>query len=58
MNPPDNCSICTMKPDSDDADWFKGYIGIMGVTFCDVCFEGIVELITELIPPNDNYEVK
>jgi len=55
MNPPDNCSICTMHPAPDD-DWFKGYIGIMGVTFCDVCFNGIIELLTELLPPRESEE--
>jgi hypothetical protein len=57
MNPPDNCSICTMYPSANDEDWFKGYIGIMGVTFCDVCFNGIIELITELLPPQERKEL-
>ncbi len=57
MNPPDNCSICTMYPSADDEDWFKGYIGIMGVTFCDVCFDGIIELLAELLPPEKREEL-
>jgi len=56
MNPPDKCSICTMYPAPDD-DWFKGYIGIMGITLCDVCFNGIIELLTELLPPRESEEL-
>ena len=47
FDPPVNCTICSVPPSEFD-DWFKGYIGIIGVTFCDLCFDGITEMILEL----------
>jgi hypothetical protein len=47
LEPPVNCTICNVPPSVHD-DWFKGYVGIIGVTFCDLCLDGITVMVTDM----------
>lgn len=40
------CKICDMTAeDPENENWVMGYIGIIPVTFCVDCYNGIVDMI-------------
>jgi hypothetical protein len=47
LNPPKSCSICSVEQTEHD-EFFTGYIGIVGVSFCDVCLDALVDMVVQL----------
>lgn len=47
LNPPKSCSICNVEQTEHD-EFFTGYIGIVGVSFCDICLDALVDMVVQL----------
>jgi hypothetical protein len=46
-----NCSICNTdhpKEDDDNEFWVRGFIGILPVAFCEICYTGVVNMVLQL----------
>lgn len=51
------CNICS-TPYDEDAFWVHGYIGILPVSFCEYCYNGIVDMVDELKTHDDIDEIE
>lgn len=44
-----NCNICNASYDvADEENWIHGYIGMIPVALCVVCYNGLVEMVYTL----------
>jgi hypothetical protein len=39
-----NCNICNSEYDAEE-NWIHGYVGIIPVAFCEICYNGVVEMV-------------
>lgn len=47
LTPPNHCSLCGL-PHTDNEDWVQGYIGAMPIAFCELCTDGLIEMVEHL----------
>ena len=46
LEPTNVCKICELvSDDPENENWVLGYIGIIPVTFCDNCYNGIIDMV-------------
>jgi len=44
-----NCTICNIQSENAlEEDWVFGFIGLLGVSFCPNCYNGIVDMVETL----------
>jgi DNA-directed RNA polymerase subunit RPC12/RpoP len=49
------CSICSCDFSTEEECGMNGHIGILPVSLCQLCYNGMVEMV-ELLEPNANIE--
>ena len=47
LTPPSNCSLCGV-PHTEGDDWVRGYIGVMAIALCELCTDGIIDMVAYL----------